>query len=164
MRRQFPKLIRLLFLVLAGSTVVSLLVDLLTTSVIPRNLWIIQVFLLFLANSSAFRYLDKTARQVEEFSTEGRLPEWVLAQVEKNRSRSAKFFSIGFFAFFLVDVARRQEFIVDNLYVGFKSFSVAVQIGSFFGEYLILNAQMRLVRDVEAWVKKPDHLLAGSEV
>ncbi len=163
-RRLFPKLIRLLFLVLAGSTVVSLLADLLSTSETPRNLWTIKLCLLASATMTVSFSLDTTERRIKKFSTEARLPDWVIAQAEKNQSRAVVFFVLGFVTFLLVDFARRGRWIVDELDVGFKSFRLAVQIGAFLGEYVILNAQIRLVEHVEAWVKQPDGLLAGSEV
>jgi hypothetical protein len=145
MRRLFP-----ILALIAGS---FLLVDLFARVAWSiRDLSWISVVAALVVHTSAFAYLRTSSRQVVRVSKARRLPEWVAAQAEKNR-RKAWMGEVGGLPLVVIAVWSSGRGL--GSLVLFAA-AVAFQVGLFVAESVIINAQSRLVEDVEGWDKKPE--------
>ena len=98
-------------------------------------------------HASTFAHLRASGRRVEAVAEALGLPDWVGAQVEKNRRKALVYETLGpalvvLAAWFVGD--RWWHRVVAGA-------SLAFQVGAFVGEFAIIAAQARLVRDVKPW-------------
>ncbi len=117
----------------------------------------------FGAHLTAQEYLESCRTRVKSKVEAEGLPTWVGAQAEKNCGRAIPYLGVGYLLPCLVmgSWAWGLRGPVDGAWLtGLLAFNLAFQLGAFVGEYVVMTAQARLLRDVEGWAKKPDaHLL-----
>ena len=140
MRRSFPILAAVAGLLLLASLVSGLVAS-------PRDharLGWIAVATTLLVHASVFVHLRGTGRWVE--ATAGRLglPDWVGVQAEKNRRKAFVYEGWGSALVVLAGWSGGARW----WHLVLSSSSLSFQLGAFVGEFVIIAAQARLLRDV----------------
>jgi hypothetical protein len=89
-------------------------------------------------------------RRVEATAARLGLPDWVVAQAEKNRAKAAVLAATGV-PLAILSIAALGLRPGSGWRVGLAAFNLAFQVGAFAGEYLAIAAQARLSRDLAGW-------------
>jgi hypothetical protein len=140
------------FPILAVVAGLSLVVGLFAPGEVPGSLRLLEFVAIVWTHTFAAIYLGSTEEWVGTTTNSGSLPDWVLAQAEKNRRRASVYVLPGLLIFFAMALARDKGWIVGSRLIGLMGFNLAFQVGALLGEFAILAAQARLVGDVEGWV------------
>jgi hypothetical protein len=154
MRRLFP--------ILAVVAVLSLAAGLVAPGAVLGSLHLLEFAAVVWTHSLAAIDLESTGRRVEMMAISGGLPDWVLAQSEKNRRKTSLYLWVGLPLFPLLTLARAKGLVGGEWLLGLLGLNLAFQVGAFVGEFAIMTAQARLVGDVEGWVASSSQQVAGS--
>ena len=143
MRRFFPILAGVAGLLLVASLVAGLAGS---TEGHPRIGWV-AVAATLTVHSSAFAHLRATGRRVEATAGALGLPDWVGAQAEKNRRKAFVYEGWGSALAVLTAMSGAGRW----WHLALSGSSLSFQVGAFVGEFAIIAAQSRLMRDVGSW-------------
>jgi hypothetical protein len=116
-----------------------------------------------LAHGLATQYLRWIQSWIKAEVKSVGLPEWVGAQAEKNLWKGGIYAGLGMPLALLVVWSGFQRPMSGPWLEGLFAVNLAFQVGAFAGEFIVINAQGRLFRDVHDWAKKPEVELANSE-
>jgi hypothetical protein len=151
MRRLFP--------ILATIAGLSLVAGLIASGEVPGPLQLLEFILIVWTHAIASVYLESSAQRVVTLAISNDLPDWVRTQTEKNWRKVSVYLWLGLPLFPMVTLAHAKGMVGGAWLIGLLAFNLAFQVGAFVGEYVVMAAQARLVRDSEDWVKSPDTIL-----
>jgi hypothetical protein len=151
MSRHLLILNHFLFPVLAASSVSFLAWDLVAGGEIPNSSRVFGVFMFWWTHGAVSVYLDLIGKQVEGLVDGEEWPDWVRAQSEKNRRKARLYLACGVVPFPLIHLLRDWGLFGETWLTGLLAANLAFQVGAFVGEYVIMAAQARLLRDAEGW-------------
>jgi hypothetical protein len=94
-------------------------------------------------------------QRVETIAGRLGLPDWVEAQAEKNRRKVLQYDRVGLPLIGLT-VLSDVLLVEGPTYLGLQAFTLAFQLGAFFGMNVVIVAQGRLLSDVRGWADSVD--------
>ncbi len=158
-RRAFPVLA-----VIAVVVLVAWLVETVGVKIGLGSLYFFSFLAVVLAQLLATYYLGLVRSLIRMTAEAAELPDWVEAQAEKNHWKGGIIAGIGMALTFVVVWCSTKKLLGESWFIGLMALNLAFQVGAFAGEFVVINAQGRLFRDVQGWAKKPELAQANREL